>query len=226
MNCQPGRRSFCLAVLSVLPALLFTGTSARAQTLYNLDWARRFNNSIGTETEDNWVANSYRVRAGGTHIGAVSLPIGGNYTDQPISALIYQGYDLLDPTAGGGLILLSQTDTTITTKTGDLLTLTLDNPVDLSVGDIFYAAVLIPGVTGDYFPFYNDIAAASPSQSIPTVGTNPFARSFFDAGLAPGAPYDINQGSDNITVLGGTHPVLGPGIQTPGNLALWVNATP
>jgi hypothetical protein len=182
--------------------------------------------STTTETEDNWVANSYVVRSGGTHLVAISLPIGANFTDQPISAMIYQGYDLLDPTALGGLMLLSKTDTTITSKVGDLLTITLDTPVDLNVGNIFYAAVLLPGVTGDKFPFYNDTTVGSSSQSIPTVGTNPFGRSFFDAGLTPGAPYDFSQGRDNITVLGGTHPVLGPGVQHAGNLALWVNATP
>src|SRR5207244_3524768 len=108
----------------------FTGASARAQTLYTLDWAIRFNNCIDVETEDNWVANSYKVRSNGTHLVAVTLPIGASFTDQPISAMIYQGYDLLDPTALGGLVLLSKTDRIITNNTGDIITITLDTPVD------------------------------------------------------------------------------------------------
>jgi hypothetical protein len=31
--------------------------------------------------------------------------------------------------------------------------------------------------------------------------------------------------TDNATVLGGTHPVVGDGVQSPGNLLLRVNAT-
>src|SRR5262249_46055980 len=115
MTRQRGRRCFGLGLFSVFAILLFSGAWARSQTLYHYDWALRFNNSIPTETEDNWVATSYVAGVGGTPLVAVSLPIGANFTDQPISAMIYQGYDLADPTALGGLTLLSKTDRTITT---------------------------------------------------------------------------------------------------------------
>ncbi len=135
MNAWCRRRSLYLNVVVVLTALLFTGTFARAQFLYNLDWAEHFNNSVGTETEDNWVANSYMVtNADRQHLVAISFPIDAVFTNQPISAFIYQGFDLLDPTAGGGLILLSQTDTTITTTVGDIVTITLNPDVFLGVG--------------------------------------------------------------------------------------------
>jgi hypothetical protein len=225
MKRQFGRRSFYLTVLGAFTALLFTGTDAPAQRLYNLDWAERFNDSAGNETEDNWVANSYTAASGATHIVSISFPINDAFTDQKISGLIYQGFDLNDPTAGGGLILLSQTDTTFTSTRGDIVTITLKTPVDLNVGDFFYAAVLIPGVPSNKFPFANDTAGAG-------LMTQPLGRSFFDVGLTFGGPYDINQlpaNSANITVFGGVHPVMmgAPGdVQSPGNLALWVKATP
>jgi hypothetical protein len=45
MTRQRGRSCFCFGVLSIFPILLFSGTLARAQTLYQYDWALRFNNS-------------------------------------------------------------------------------------------------------------------------------------------------------------------------------------
>jgi hypothetical protein len=211
--------------------MLLTIASARAQsTLYQLDWGNLFNDSASdTDTQDNWVANSYMVNSTGTHMVSISLPIAGSYperqgfSNQAISALIYKGADLYDPTAGGGLVLLSRTDTKITSKFGDIVTLTLDNPVDLNPGDIIYVAVLIPGVPPNKYPFYIDVAGGGFN-----LGTNPLGQSFFDVGLTSGGPYDVNQlpaNSAHVTVLGGTHPVLGPGIQPPGNLPLWVNAT-
>jgi hypothetical protein len=226
-----GRRSFYLGALGAFAVMLFTSTSARAQSaLYQLDWGNIFNNSAGSaDTQDNWVANSYTVNSSGTHIVSIVLPMAGSYPDhegfvnQRITALIYKGADLNDPTAGGGLILLSQTDTTITTKFGDIVTITLNTPVDLNVDDVFYAAVLLRGVPADKYPFYSDVAGGGYN-----LGTTALGRSFFDVGLTSGGAYDVNQlpaNSTNVTVLGGSHPILGPGIQDLGNLALWVNAT-
>jgi hypothetical protein len=100
----------------------------------------------------------------------------------------------------------------------------LNTPVDFKAGDVFYAAALIPGVQGyapgvsnGRFPFYEDDSTLSP---YPTA----LGQSFYDVGLTLSGPYDVNQGSANITVLGGTHPVVGPEINDPGNLALWVHA--
>ena len=126
-----------------------------------------------------------------------------------MTAVIYQGVDISDPSAG--LTRIQTTDTTISGLRFDVVTITLDTPVDLNVGDVFYAALLIPGVTGDLFPFFNDTVSAQ-------------GHSFFDVGPKQGAPYDLDM-TANATVNGGTHPVVGPGVQSPGNTALRVNAT-
>jgi hypothetical protein len=204
------RRTFYLSILGVVIALPFTATFAHAQGFYQDDWSGPFNNSAGdTDTQDNWVANSFTVRSGSTHIASITLPIADTFTNQAITALIYKGSDYVDP--GAGLTLLSQTDTTFTSVAGTLLTINLANPVDLNVGDNFYAAVLIPGVPPLKYPFYID-------------KNRVLGQSFFDVGLTSGAPYDINQGVANITTFGDTHPVVGNAVPA-GTLALWVNAT-
>jgi hypothetical protein len=152
--------------------------------------------------------------SGATKIVSVSLPIVYSFTDQPITALIYQGFDLMDPTANGGLLLMAQQDATFSHIPGTftVVTVTFDNPVTFNPGDIFYAAVLIRGVPPDKYPFLLDGDALR-------------GQSFFDVGLN-GGPYDINQlpaHSANITPLGGTHPVVGSGIQSAGTLTLWAN---
>jgi hypothetical protein len=207
-----GRRTIYLYVFGACMAVLLPGTFVHAQGFYQNDWSGAINNSAGlTDTQDNWVANSFQTRSGATHIVSVSLPIGDSFTNQPISALIYTGINYTDPTVGPGLTLLSQTDTTFTSVAGTILTVKLDTPVDLNVGDIFYAAVLIPGVPPLKYPFYFD-------------RNRDLGQSFFDVGVTSGAPYDINQGSANITPFGGTHAVVGQAIPA-GTLALWVNAT-
>jgi len=198
-------------------ALMSQASVARAQVRYQLDSGaptQRFNNSELDETEDNWVANSYQVVDGGTHIIAVEFPIGTAYSNKPASAAIYQGFDLLDPTAGGGLIRLSTTDFVINSQQGDTITVVLDTPADLNVDDIFYVAVLIPQVQfpgGTEFPWYND-------------GTTLLNRSFFDVGPAEGAPYDLDN-TANATVNGATHPVVGPDVQSPGTTFIRAIAT-
>src|SRR5438132_2211684 len=224
MNLRCGRTSLYQTILGALTALLLAGTFARAQHFFQLDWGGSFNASAANDTEDNWVANSYPVNAADrTHIVSVSLPIGEAFTDQPISALIYQGFDLLDPRAGGGLVLKSRTDTTFTSTPGTIVTVTLDTPADFQVGDIVYVAVMIPGVPPTTFPFYSDTGTGSGLGGL--VQTKPLGRSFFDIGQPLGGAWDQNQGSDFITVLGGAHPLLGLGIQSPGNLALWAQGT-
>jgi hypothetical protein len=210
-----GHRIFYASVFAALTAQLFAGTFADAQNVlgfYQLDWSGPINNSAGTtDTEDNWVANSYTARSGATHIASISLPIADTFTNQAISALIYSGVDYTNPQAGPGLVLLSETDTTFSSTPGTLLTVELNTPVDLNVGDIFYAAVLMPGVPPLTYPFFFD-------------SSRDLGQSFYDVGLSLGAPYDINQGSANITPFGGTHPVVGAAVPA-GTLALWVNAT-
>jgi len=212
-------RTKVLTVLvgAAFAALMSQASVARAQVRYQLDSGfatERFNNSELDETEDNWVANSYQVVKGGTHIVAVEFPIGTAYSDKPASAVIYQGFDLLDPSAGGGLIRLSTTDLVINSQPGDLITVVLDTPVDLNVDDIFYVAVLIPQVQfpgGMEFPWFND-------------GNTLLNRSFFDVGPAQGAPYDLDN-TANATVNGATHPVVGDGVQSPGTTFIRAIAT-
>jgi hypothetical protein len=214
MKRQFGRKGF-LSAVSALALLLLTGTFAHAQHFYTLDWPQIFNNSATpTDTQDDWVANSYTVTSSGMNIVSISIPIYDSFTNQTMTGLIYQGFDVADPTAGGGLLLKAQKDVTFTSP--GIVTITFDTPVAFNSGDIFYAAVLMRAVPANKYPFYNDTSyVRSP------------IRSFFDTGLTFGGTYDINQlpdNSANITPLGGTHPVVGPGVQDPGTLALWVNA--
>jgi len=199
-------------ILGMVAAAVMVGASvARADIVYRWDsgqFTERFNNSQGTETEDNWVANAFAVVDGGTRLLSIDYPMGENFVARPVTAVIYMGVDISDPS---GLGRIQTTDTTVTGLRGDVATIVLDKPVDLNVGDVFYAALLIPGVTGDLFPFFNDTIA-------------PQGHSFFDVGPKQGAPYDLDM-TQNATVNGGTHPVVNGGVQSAGNTWLRVNAT-
>src|SRR6266849_6423723 len=128
-------RVFAVLVGVAFAALMSHASVARAQVQYRWDngaFTERFNNSEGTETEDNWVANAFQVVDGGTHIVSIEFPIGETYTDLTVDAVIYQGFDLRDPTAGGGLVRLSTTETTITATQGSLVTITLETPPSMA----------------------------------------------------------------------------------------------
>ena len=64
--------------------LLMAAPCVRAQVTYQLDgWPPAgttqyeiFNNSVGTETEDCWVANSFQVTAGGNQINSLTFALG------------------------------------------------------------------------------------------------------------------------------------------------------
>jgi hypothetical protein len=201
-------------VLAGIVALVVAVPSARAQMVYRWDdgtSTERFNNSEGTETEDNWVANGFTVVDAGTRLLSIELPVGDVFVNQAVSATIYMGADISDPSAGGGLVRLQTNDSTITTLGGDVVTLVFDPPVDLNVGDVFYASVLLPQVDGAHFPFYND-------------HNRVLNHSFFDVGPTQGAPYDLDM-TQNATVNGGTHPVVHAGVQSSGTTHLRVNAT-
>jgi hypothetical protein len=224
-----GWRSFYLRIAGVLMMLLFTGTLARAQSFYQIAWGGNYNMSVGNETEDNWVANSFRARSG-THLTAIYFPIAAAFTDQPVQAFIYQGFDLQDPTVG--LTVLGQTNTTFTAIVGDIVTIQLNPPVDVNTGDIFYAAVMIPGVpsgSNGKFPWYVGTQVSSQSPQM-----TPLGRSFFDVGSGAlgsgqGGTFDIStQDVTHVTPFGQAHPVLGGGptdVVDPGNLALFVKGT-
>jgi hypothetical protein len=218
------------AFRGVLPALVFAALLGdagvgRADIIYQLDsWPPRsgtyeiFNNSAGTETESNWVANSFQVVTGGDRLTSLTFLTGANFVNQPASAVIYLGSSLTNPNAGGGLQRISTTNTTLNTTRGTFVTIPFASPVDLPVGDIFYAALVIQNVPANVFPFATDRDFTNPGAS-PT----PLNRSFFDVGPFQGAPYNLDS-TGNATVLGGIHPVVGFA-QDPGNLVLRVNAT-
>ena len=211
MHLRTWKSRLCPAVLGILTAVLVSGSSARADYVYQLDDGspeELFNNSETTETEDNWVANSFQVVADGTRLVSISLYLGQAYSNQDTFAVIYLGSSLTDPS---GLVRIATTEASVTGSAGSYATITFDQPVDLNEGDIFYAAVLLPGVPGNFFPFGNDT-------------NGPLGQSFFDVGPAQGAPYDLDM-TQNATVLGGTHPVVDSGVQSAGNLMLRVNAT-
>ncbi len=216
-------KNLCVMVVGIIATLLVAGAVARANRIqttkttvkgpilqYRWDTqpaTERFNNSDTVETEDNWVANAFVVVDGGTRLLSIEYPLGETFVDQPMTAVIYMGTDISDPS---GLVRIQTTETTVTGAQGTNATIVLDQPVDLNVEDVFYAALLIRNVPGTLFPFFNQ-------------GTNPLGHSFFDVGPQQGAPYDLDM-TDNVTVLGGNHPVVFFA-QSPGNLFLRVNAT-
>jgi hypothetical protein len=208
----------CLAVVSAIAVSLGTGAAARADIVYQIDngtTAQTFNNSQGTETEDNFVTNSFQVVAGGTRLLSLSFRVGSTaLTNMPVTAAVYLGASLTNPNAGGGLSLVTTTTQTVSGGAGTMLTIALATPVDLAVGQVFYAALLIKNVTGTMFPFSED--------------NNNLGRSFFDVGPTQGAAYNLNN-TGNLRVFGATdHPVVPATmglIQDPGTLILRVNAT-
>jgi hypothetical protein len=213
-----------LRVVGVVAVLLGAGTIALADVVYQDDmWPppdgwEIFNNSEGTETEDNWVANSFQVVPEGTRLLSISFRVGQALSNQDVSAVIYLGADLYDPSAGGGLVRIATTDVTVTAAANTVVTIPLDNPVDLNEGDIFYAALLMPSIRGNLFPFTMDYDFTNPGNSPPFLG-----QSFFDVGPNQGDPYDLDM-TQNATVAGGIHPVVGFAMDA-GNYVIQVNAT-
>jgi len=228
-------RPFALGLVCAMAAwaALDSATPAYADFTYQVDGFPPpsgnffgFNNSAGSETEDDFVANSFQVVSGGTRLTSITFLTGFTGDGSPlfnntsITAAIYTGSSLTDPNAGGGLKLISTTTVSVTDPGLDFITINLAAPVNLAVGQVFYAALLIRGVTGNMFPFVEDTDASDPSG--PPL---PLGRSFFDVGPTIGGSYNLNNTS-NLTVLGGTNPVVGSGIQSAGNLVLRVNSVP
>ncbi|HXE51474.1 MAG TPA: hypothetical protein VN541_00575 [Tepidisphaeraceae bacterium] len=190
-----------------------------AQVTYSVDTGgvySGFNNSMGSETEDNFVANSFTVAPGGTHLtDVVYIPTPGQLpANQAATVAIYTGSSLTDPTAGGGLVRIVTSTTSVTLASGQgSYDIHLAQPVDLPVGQVFYVGLLLPGISGSVAPLFEQRF------------TTPLNHSFFDVGPTLGAPYNLDN-TANLTVLGGTHPVVGAGVQSAGNLALRVEALP
>ena len=224
-----------LAMICAVAALAMPGvaTPARADFTYQLDsWPppsgayEIFNNSAtATDTEDDFVANSFTAQAGANRLTSITFLTGANgdgsafFNNTSITIAIYLGSSLTNPSAGGGLTLISTTNTTLTDPGGDFVTLNLAAPVTVATGQIFYVGLLIRGVPGGAFPFASDFDFNNPGASAPFLG-----RSFFDVGPTMGAPYNLNN-TANLTPLGGSHPVVGFA-QDAANLVLRVNAVP
>ena len=209
-------------ILVAVAAMLLTAQAARAQVTYQWETLppaagshEIFNNSQGTETEDCWVANAFQVVAAGTRLNSISLFVGSALTNQSVTVTIYNGTSLTVP-SGLSRIVASTNTVSVTSAAETLTNIPLASPVNLSVGQIFYAAVLIRAVPGTLFPFASDAGETPP--------VTPLGHSFFDVGPTQGAAYNLDV-TTNATVLGGTHPVV-DGAQSPGNLGLRVLATP
>lgn len=212
------RRTAFAAIVTVLAMTSF----ARAQLIYQVETLAAgsaheiFNNSVGTETEDCWVANSFTVVAGGTRINSLTFLAGNALTGQQVTVALYTGTSLTNPS---GLIrnVPSTNTATVTVAANAFAEVPFAAPIDLPVGQIFYAALLIRGVPGTLFPFSSDAQSTTPPP--------PAGRSFFDVGQTIGGAYNLDM-TQNATVLGGTHPVLMGVAQSAGNLAVRVNASP
>jgi hypothetical protein len=219
------RFAFAAAIfLMVLPCV-------RAQVTYQLDgWPPSgsttyeiFNNSVGTETEDCWVANSFQVSAGGTQINSLTFALGNAMPAVPtltlqVTVALYTGTSLTNPSGLVRIIPATNTVTLTNASTGSLQTINFATPTVLSPGQIFYAAILIRAVPGTLFPFVDDLFTPGPSP------TNQL-RSFFDVGPTQGGAYNLDN-TANATRLGQSHPVLGGSAQSAANLVLRVNAVP
>jgi hypothetical protein len=209
----------------VAAAAVSVAVPAWAQVTYQLDsWPppgtdswEIFNNSQGTETEDCWVANAFTVVSGGTHLTAINFRTGSALTNQSCTAVIYAGTSMTSP-AGLVRIVGSTTTMSVTAAANVVQTITLTNPVDLSVGQVFYAAILLPQVPGTLFPFTSDHDYTTAANSPPVLN-----RSFFDVGPTQGAAYNLDN-TANATVLGGSHPVVSFA-QDAANLVLTVTAS-
>jgi hypothetical protein len=185
--------------------------STQGQVVYRLDDGsseENFNNSQGSETEDNWVANSFQVASGGQTLHAVQFQLGQDYTNHAITVAIYTGSSLTNPHAGTGLTRVNTTTTTFSGQSGNFVTIPLATPLTLPAGQVYWAAILLPGVPGNQFPFQTD-------------RDSPQGRSWFDVGATQGAAYNLDI-TTRATVFGGTHPVVGAGVQSAGNLILRV----
>lgn len=217
---------FCVALMcSTAPRL-------EAQIYYQIDNVAKvinakhsyeiFNNSAATDTEDNWVANSFVVNKNGEVLTSIQVGIGSTITGKTVTAAIYTGVDLFNPNAGGGLKrIVGATNTVpVTSAAGTLQTIPFSFPVVLPVGQVFYAAVLMQGVTSSQYPFVDDYDITTPASSPSFLGF-----SYFDVGSpVPGSLYNLDN-TLNVTRLGGTNPVVGSGIQHAANLVLRVNSS-
>src|SRR5260370_34986165 len=109
-------------VMAGFVALVIAVPSAQAQMVYRWDngsFTERFNNSEGTQTEDNWAANAFTVVDGGTRLLSIELPVSDACANQTVSASIYLSSMPTDPT---GLVRSQSKTSTTTTFLGTKVT--------------------------------------------------------------------------------------------------------
>lgn len=204
-----------LAVVAALAAVL-PARASHLYTLYNPQTTSQlfntpFNNSSGNEPEDNFVANSFQVVPGGEKLTSITVLYGAPFNGFPsgpglppgtqVTAAIYTGSSLTDPTAGGGLQRIVASTTTVplsATKTYIpsafpppynnypvyQQTIQLAQPVVLQPGQIFYAALLIRNVPASVLPFFE----LAPLFMNPYPPGDIMDQSFFDVGPSMSAP--------------------------------------
>ena len=209
----------CLLLLLGLLAL--SATAARADYLYQWDTPvgnvgngqlgdgyQEFNNSLGNESEDTWVANAFTVVAGGEDIKSISFLTGDSYTNRAMTAVIYTGQSTTNPQAGSGLQRIVATTTTlpVTADPGTWVTIPLANDVVLPVGQVFYAALLADAVGGGT----SDMLFAEENSGSGGTPLNDMTHSFYDVAAPFGTVNAYNlDNTQTATVLGGVNPTEG-----------------
>ena len=155
--------------------------------------AASFNNSLfGTENEDSWVGNVFTGVAGETQLQSVSLfyptfdttdlsTLGLN-----ITAALYTG----SPSTGLTLIPGSVNTVPLTGASPEWITVPFATPQNITVGEVFTAALLVPNFPPTHFLFGID---DNDSQTV----------SYYDVDNPPGATGTYNLASPNFPTLNG-----------------------
>ena len=156
-------RAKTLAGTGLLTVALFAVglNQARGDYIYTLGEPVRLDgtgvyqevNANFSTTEDNWAANSYRAIAASNVITGLRFRSTGWGSGLPVTPLLYAGNNLHDPNAG--LTLVAQGPTISLTATNwEFQNVAFSAPVEIPAGQIFYAALFIPQVPLDQYPWF------------------------------------------------------------------------
>jgi autotransporter-associated beta strand protein len=137
-----------------------TVTNSLLSTIYQIDngtTAVGFNNTLFSESEDNWVGNVFTAVAGSTVLSSISFQTYSalNATTLPspfVTAALYTGA----PGAGLTLVRSSVCTLPLNVAAGTFVTVPFATPQTLSAGQVFTAALLIDNVPNTTFPFELD----------------------------------------------------------------------
>ncbi len=171
-----------------------------------------FNNSFGTEVEDNWVANVFTTNLA-TQLNSISLTVNSalNSTNLPspfITAALYTG----SPGTGLTLVPGSVNTVALNATSGQLVTVPFAVPQNMSAGQTFTAALLIKNVPGNVFPF-----------QMASSGTN--TNSYWDVSSPIGSVNTFDLVAPHSPTLNGlNYPSNGP-VNANGTTVIRVNAT-